>query len=89
MNEYVIALLFRKEPISSILCFVLLQFRQNKGLLLVAQTVENLLGMWETRGHCLGWEDALEKEMVTHFQYSCLENPRDRGAWRATVHWVT
>ena len=20
------------------------------------------------------------------FQYSCLENPRDRGAWRATVH---
>ena len=22
-------------------------------------------------------------------QYSCLENPRDRGAWRATVHRVT
>ena len=22
-------------------------------------------------------------------QYSCLENPRDRGAWRATVHGVT
>ena len=21
-------------------------------------------------------------------QYSCLENPMDRGAWRATVHWV-
>ena len=21
-------------------------------------------------------------------QYSCLENPRDRGAWRATVHRV-
>ena len=21
-------------------------------------------------------------------QYSCLENPRDRGAWRATVHVV-
>ena len=21
--------------------------------------------------------------------YSCLENPRDRGAWRATVHEVT
>ena len=20
------------------------------------------------------------------FQYSCLENPMDRGAWRATVH---
>ena len=22
-------------------------------------------------------------------QYSCLENPRDRGAWRATIHRVT
>ena len=22
------------------------------------------------------------------FQYSCLENPMDRGAWRATVHRV-
>ena len=21
-------------------------------------------------------------------QYSCLENPRDRGAWQATVHGV-
>ena len=22
-------------------------------------------------------------------QYSCLKNPRDRGAWRTTVHGVT
>ena len=22
-------------------------------------------------------------------QYSCLENPMERGAWQATVHWVT
>jgi len=22
-------------------------------------------------------------------QYSCLENPMDRGAWKATVHRVT
>ena len=21
-------------------------------------------------------------------QYSCLENPTDRGAWQAAVHWV-
>ena len=21
-------------------------------------------------------------------QYPCLENPMDRGAWQATVHWV-
>ena len=35
----------------------------------------------------LGWEDTLEEEMA--FQYSCLENPMDRGAYRwATVHRV-
>ena len=22
-------------------------------------------------------------------QYSCLENPMDRGAWQAVVHWVS
>ena len=39
----------------------------------------------------LGQEDPLEEGMVTHFKaiYSCLENPKDRGAWQATVHRVT
>ena len=23
----------------------------------------------------------------TPFQYSCLENPMDRGAWQAIIHW--
>ena len=23
-----------------------------------------------------------------HLQYSCLENPIDRGAWQATIHGV-
>ena len=35
----------------------------------------------------LGWEDTLEKEMA--FQYSFLENFKDRVAWQATVHGVT
>ena len=34
----------------------------------------------------LGQEDPIEKELAT--QYSCLENPTDRGAWRAVVHGV-
>ena len=29
----------------------------------------------------------MEKEMAT-LQYSCLENPTDRGAWWAAVHRV-
>ena len=27
--------------------------------------------------------------MATRSQYSCLRNPMDRGAWRATVYGVT
>ena len=44
--------------------------------------------MWENRVRSLGWEDPLEKEMVTPLQYYCLENPMDRGDWQATVHGI-
>ena len=33
-------------------------------------------------------DDSLEEGMATHSKYSCLENPTDRGAWRATVPGV-
>ena len=33
----------------------------------------------------LGWKDPLE-EGILALQYSCLENPMDRGDWQATVH---
>ena len=36
----------------------------------------------------LGREDALEEDLATPLQYSCLENSMDRGAWWATVHGV-
>ena len=49
--------------------------------------------MQETQVRFLVQEDPLEEEMATHFhdifQYSCLRNPLDRGAWEATVHVVT
>ena len=57
---------------------------------LVAKTVKNLPAVQETWVQPMGWEDPLEKGKATHFtQYSCLENSKDRGAWRATVHGVT
>ena len=34
---------------------------------LIAQSVENLPAMQETRVQFLGWEDPLEKEMANHF----------------------
>ena len=33
-----------------------------------------------------GQEDPLEEGMANPLQYSCLENPMDRGAWRAAIH---
>ena len=42
-------------------------YRGQQGLgSLVAQTVKNLLAMWETRVLSLGQEDPLEEGMATH-----------------------
>ena len=40
-------------------------------------------------GWILGQEDPLEEGTATPLRYSCLENPMDRKAWKATVHEVT
>ena len=50
---------------------------------------KNPLPMQETQVRSLDQEDALEKEMATCLGNSCLGNPMDGGAWRATVHGVT
>ena len=55
---------------------------------LVAQTVKCLPTMWETRVQSLGWEDSPGEGNGNPLQYSCLENPMDGRAWRATVHGV-
>ena len=55
---------------------------------LVVQTVKNLPVMQETQVQSLGQEDPLEYRIAIQLQYSCLENPMDRGASWATVHGV-
>ena len=40
-------------------------------------------------GSVLGLGRSLREGNGNPHQYSCLGNPRDRGAWRATVHGVT
>ena len=55
---------------------------------LVAQMVKNLTAMWETLVQSLSWEDSPGDRHGNPLQYSCLENPMDRGVWRATVHRV-
>ena len=55
---------------------------------LVAQSVKNLPAVQETWVWFLGWEDPLEKEMVTHSSILAWKNLMDRGAWWAAVHGV-
>ena len=50
-----------------------------KNLPAKAGDADSIPGMGRSPGEGIGYP----------FQYSCLENPMDRGAWRATVHGVT
>ena len=54
-----------------------------------AQRLKRLPAMQETWVRSLGWEDPPGEGNGNPLQYSCLENPMDRGAWWATVHGVT
>ena len=47
--------------------------------------VKHLSPLQETQVRSLGQEDPLEEEMGNPLQYSCLENPRDGGAWLAAI----
>ena len=46
-------------------------------------------GTEEMQVQSLGQEDAPGRRNDNKLQYSCLDNPMDRGAWWATVHGVT
>ena len=52
----------------------------------LAQKVMSLPAMQETWIRSLCQEDPLGERNGNPLQYSCLENPMDRGAWWATVH---
>ena len=48
----------------------------------MAQMVKNLPAMQETQVQSLGWEDPLEKGMVTHFSILAWRIPRTDGPGR-------
>ena len=58
------------------------------GASLAAQRLKRLPGRRETQVRSLGWEDSPGEGNGNPLQFSCLENPMDRGAWQATVHGV-
>ena len=47
------------------------------------------VGDTETQIQSMDQEDSPGEGNGNPLQYSCLENPMDGGAWRATVHGVT
>ena len=47
----------------------------------------NAAGMRDV-GSIPGLERCPEEGNGNPLQYSCLENPMDRGAWQVTIHWV-
>ena len=55
---------------------------------LVAQLVKNLPVMQETQVQFLGLGRYPGEGNGNPLQYSCLENPMDRGAWQAAVHGI-
>ena len=50
--------------------------------------IKNLPARKETRVRFLGQEDFPRVGIHNPLQYSCLENPINRGAWQATVQRV-
>ena len=54
----------------------------------MAQSVKNLPAMQETWVRFLGQGRSTGEGDDDPLHYSCLENPMDRGTWRATVHEV-
>ena len=51
---------------------------------LIAQSVRNLPARQEIQVRFLGQEEGNGNPL----QYSCLENPMDRGSWQSMVHGV-
>ena len=57
----------------------------------MAQVIENMptnAGGIRDTGLIPGLEKSLLGEHGNPVQYSCLENPIERGAWWATVSWI-
>ena len=54
----------------------------------MAQQVKNLPANAGDAGSTSGSGRSPGERNGYPLQYSCLENPTDRGAWRATVHGV-
>ena len=64
-----------------------MQIRASQVALVIKNPPANVGGIRDV-GSISGLGRSLGGGHSNPLQYSCLENPMDRGAWRATVHRV-
>ena len=70
------------------ICGRFVMFNSKKRASVVAQTVKNPACSGGDSGSIPGSGRSPGEGHGNPLQYPCLENPVDRGAWRATVHRV-
>ena len=58
------------------------------GASLIVHSVKNLSANARDPGLIPGWRRSPGEGNGNPLQYSCLENPMDRGAWQAIAHGV-
>ena len=68
---------------------LLFKLSKNYTSVSLVAVVKNSLANTGDVGSIPGWGRSLGRGNGTPLQYSCLGNPMDRGAWRATVYGVT
>ena len=82
---------FKKRPLGlNFLRIEAFLFKKNPKALVVL-VIKNLPASvvdGSTQVQSLGWEDSPGEGHGNPLQYSCLEIPKDRGTWQATVHRV-
>ena len=57
-------------------------------MMLVVKNLPASAGDVRDLGSIPGLQRSSGEGSANPLQYSYLENPLDRGAWRATVHWI-
>ena len=64
------------------------EYRVSQVALGVVKNLPANSGDIRNAGSTPGWGRSPGGGHRNPFQYSCLENPMDKGAWRATVHMI-
>ena len=87
-NDFLFTMSLYTQNCQTQWCFLSLYFRQATQVVLVVKTLPANAGDTRDVGLIPGSERSPKGEHGNPLQYSCLENPMDRGAWWAAVHGI-